>query len=232
METKRFQGQTLQYLAVEPDAYDSGRTYPMVLLLHGFGANMADLAGLCPAIDPAEYVYVCPNGPIPVQIGPGMMGYAWTPPGGSGTPEDAIRAEEMLETLLEEVIDRYRVEPGHIVLGGFSQGAMMTYRWGLPNPDKFLGLVALSGRVLDPDGLRPRLPADRTQSIFVAHGTADSMISASAAQESKRFLEDEGYSPRYREYAMGHEISQEVLDDMVPWIRSVLPPARPQSEMT
>ena len=226
MESKQYQGKTLQYLAVEPDDYDSGRTYPMVLLLHGFGANMADLAGLCPAIDPVGYLYVCPNGPIPVQIGPGMTGSAWTQPRGSGPPDEASRAEEMLETLLEEIGDRYRVEPGQVVLGGFSQGAMMTYHWGLPNPEKFRGLVALSGRVSDPEGLRPRLPADRTQPIFVAHGTADSMISASSAQESKQFLEGEGYSPWYKEYPMGHEINQEVLDDLVPWIRSVLPPDR------
>jgi predicted esterase len=51
------------------------------------------------------------------------------------------------------------------------------------------------------------------------------MISIEDAAESRSFLEAEGYSPQYKEYPMGHEISQEVLDDLVPWIRGVLTPA-------
>ena len=50
------------------------------------------------------------------------------------------------------------------------------------------------------------------------------MISIEEGQGSREFLEAEGYSPEYREYAMGHEISQEVLRDVVPWIQKVLPP--------
>ena len=228
MEAKEYQGKTLRYLAVEPDGYDPGGRYPMVILLHGFGAHMGDLAGLCPAIDPEGYVYICPNAPISVQTGFGMVGYAWTPPGGGGTPEDADRAEGMLATLIDEVMTQYPVEPGEVILGGFSQGGMMTYRNGLPRPDIFGGLVVLSSRIPDADVLRGRLPAARTQPIFVAHGTVDPMISVEDARESRLFLESEGYGPDYREYDMGHEINQDVLDDLVPWIRRVLSPAKPR----
>ena len=44
------------------------------------------------------------------------------------------------------------------------------------------------------------------------------------AHEAKVFLESEGYRPQCHEYHMGHEISQQVLDDLVPWIHNVLPP--------
>ena len=224
MQVEQRQGKSLKYLTVTPDAYEPDHRYPMVILLHGFGASMSDLAGLCPAINPDGYVYICPNAPLPVELGPGMVGYAWTPPGGASSSEDAQRAEEMLDTLFEEVGEEFRVEPGQVILGGFSQGGMMTYRWGLPNPDRFRGLVALSSRISDADGLRARLPASRSQPIFVAHGRQDSMISIEDAAESRSFLEAEGYSPSYKEYRMGHEISQEVLDDLVPWIRDVLLP--------
>ena len=40
---------------------------------------MHDLAGLASYIDSRSYVYVCPNAPLPVQLGPGFTGYAWTP---------------------------------------------------------------------------------------------------------------------------------------------------------
>ena len=226
MNVSEHTGETLQYLAVEPDGYGGDTRYPMIVLLHGFGANMRDLAGLCSAIGPEGYVYIFPNGPLTVQLGPGMTGYAWTPPGEGSTSEDGERAQEMLEGLFVEVIDRYAVEPGQVLMGGFSQGGMMTYRLGLPKPDIFGGLAVLSSRIADTEELRPRLPASRDQSIFISHGTRDTIIPLEDARESKRFLESEGYRPQYTEYDMAHEISQDVMGDLVPWIHRVLPPAQ------
>ena len=224
MEAKESQGKTLRYIAVEPDGYQPNKKYPMVILLHGFGASMADLAGLCPAIDSKGYVYIFPNAHIEVQVGLGMIGYAWTQRG-SNSPEDGQRAEDLLATLVEEVMSEYGVEPGDVVLGGFSQGGMMTYRYGLPNPDIFGGLAVLSGRVSDPDALRATLPSSRTQAVFVAHGTSDAMIGVQDARDSLEFLKSEGYSPQYKEYSIGHEISQDVINDLVPWLHNVVRPA-------
>ena len=191
---------------------------------------MDDLAGLCPAISSDGYVYVCPNAPIPVEIGLGVTGYAWVPPAEEGVPEHAQQAEEMLLTLFEEVSDRYGVRPGEMVLGGFSQGGMMTYRCGLTNRHVFRGLAVLSGWIEDAEGLRPRLPDDRGQRIFVAHGTNDALIPVERARDSRAFLQEEGYRPTYREYAMGHEISQKELVDFAAWLRDVLPPVRQNPE--
>ena len=69
MEGEVHEGPGLQYLAVLPDGYDSEASYPLIIMLHGFGANMHDLAGLAPAINPSGYVYVCPNAPIPFNLG-------------------------------------------------------------------------------------------------------------------------------------------------------------------
>ena len=229
MEAKEHQGKTLKYLAIEPDGYDPNRRYPMIILLHGFGSHMGDLADLTPEINSTGYVYICPNAPLAVQLGPGMVGYAWTPPGGAGSPEDAQNADEMLATLFEEVMEQYQVEPGNIILGGFSQGGMMTYRVGLTAPDTFRGLLVLSARVSDPDALRAQLPTERTQPIFISHGLVDEMISIEDGQKSLAFLEFEGYKPEYHEYNMGHAIIQEVLDDIVPWVQRVLPPLKTEA---
>ena len=225
MEAKQFEGRTLQYLAIEPDGYDSTMSYPMIILLHGFGAGMRDLAGLCPEISPEGYIYVCPNAPITVELGMGMTGSAWTPPRDEREAEDIESAVDKLSVLVDEVTKAYKIEPGRVLLGGFSQGGMMTYRYGLTNPDLFKGLVILSGLAPDMDLLREMLPEERSQSVFVAHGTSDNMIGIMDARSSHSFLEAEGYSPAYKEYGMGHEISQEVMSDLVPWIHEVLPPA-------
>ena len=224
MQSKEVQGRSLRYLAVEPDDYRPDRRYPVVVLMHGYGASMADLASLSPAISPDGYVFIYPNGPIQMQTGPGMTGYAWNSPGGSGDQRDTQRTEEMLEGLFEDVVEAYDVAPGDSVLGGFSQGGMMTYRMGLPRPDLFAGLIILSSRVSEPEIVRQRLPDDRSQPLFVAHGTSDTMISVEDARKSRDFLEAEGYSPEYHEYPMGHEISQELLNDLVPWLKRVLAP--------
>ena len=100
----------------------------------------------------------------------------------------------------------------------------MTYRSGLPNPEMFRGLVALSARIPDPEDLSPRLPENRDQPIFITHGTVDSVLSVEDGRNSREFLESHGYEPVYNEYHMGHEINQDVLNDLVPWIHKVLPP--------
>ena len=220
MEFKERAGRSLAYIAIEPDGYDQRRAYPMVVLLHGFGSHMGDLAGLCAAIDRERYVYICPNAPISMEIGPGMTGYAWTRLE-EPYAEDGDRAEEMLAELFDEVMDEYRTEAGAAMLGGFSQGGMMTYSAGLVAPERFRGLAALSGRVPDPDRLRERLPDDRGQAILIAHGTADSVIGVEEARRARRFLEEEGYRPVYKEYPMAHEISYQVLDDLVAWVRGL-----------
>ena len=228
MQARQIEGNSLTYLVVEPDDYDPDHEYPVVVLLHGFGASMTDLAGLSTMIDRSGYLYFFPNAPIPLQIAPGMAGYAWTPPGGGSDSERAgERAEELLAGFFDEISDKHGATDGGIVLGGFSQGGMMTYRFGLPRPEKFAGLVILSGRVPSPEGLAARLPEYRDQPIFVAHGTSDAMIGVSDARSSKAFLESNGYAPEYREYDMGHEINNAVMADLVPWLKNAMPPQAP-----
>ena len=227
MQGKRYEGKGLTYLTVEPDGYSPEVDYPMVILLHGFGAGMDDLAGLCPAIDRSGYLYACPNAPLSFTIGPGVTGYGWTPPRGQGTAEDAQRAKDLLEAFFQEVMDLYKVPAGRMMLCGFSQGGGMTYRCGLARPETFRGLAALSSVMPEPDELRPTLPDQRTQPIFISHGIHDDILPVEHGRRALEFLEAEGYTPDYREYPMRHEITPDVMGDLVPWIKGLLPPASP-----
>ena len=156
---------------------------------------MSDLASLAPALGRRGYVYVAPNGPLRVRIAPNQVGFAWTPPGGTGAEEYAWRAEELLAALFDEVLKRYHVPPGQAVLAGFSQGGGMTYRCGLGRPEVFAGLVALSSVLPDLDVLRERLPSERTQQVFIAHGLHDDLVTVDRAQQARAFLEEAGYHP-------------------------------------
>ena len=220
MQAETQRGRDLTYLTVYPQEYDPNLDYPLVILLHGFGASMYDLADLARLIDTKGYIYVCPNAPIPIQLEPGMVGFAWTAPG-SNDPGQALNAEKKLDGFFPEVMEKHRVAPGRALLLGFSQGGGLTYRCGLGRPDLFAGLVALSCSIRDPEEMRQKLPAERNQPIFIAHGLQDNI---ERARSSREFLEAEGYTPKYTEYNMGHEINQEVMRDLVPWIQRVLPP--------
>jgi len=185
---------------------------------------MGDLLGLCPSIDPRGYIYVLPNAPIPVQVGFGATGYAWCMPL-EGTPEGLKPATTTLSAFFTEVACRYNAVPGQVVLGGFSQGGMMAYVCGLVEPDLFGGLIALSAWIPDPDGIRTGLQSSKTLPIFIAHGVNDTLISIENARQCRQLLDAEGYGLHYREYEMGHEIGQDVLDDLNRWLPGVVPPA-------
>ena len=230
MKTERHDGRSLPFLAVLPDDHDPAASYPLVIMLHGFGAHMGDLAGLAPAIEDKGYVYACPNAPLAFDFGGGFTGYGWMPRQNVASPEEVQAAREnseaLLEDFFEEAFEKLNVTRGKVALLGFSQGGAMTYRCGLKSPEVFSGLVALSAAVFDPEILRPRLPENRDQPVFVAHGIRDMQIDVETARATRAFLEDEGYQPQYREYNMGHEIPFEVLRDLIPWLTGVLPPLR------
>lgn len=230
MKGEQHEGRSLKFLAVTPDDYDAEKDYPLVIMLHGFGAHMGDLAGLAPAIEDKGYVYACPNAPIAFDFGGGHVGYGWMPRQNAASPEEVeaarAKSEELLTDCFEEIFEKFNATPGKVALLGFSQGGAMTYRCGMQRPELFAGLVALSAAVFDPEILRSRLPEDRNQPIFVAHGTRDMQIDVETARATREFLEGAGYQPVYREYNMGHEIPLEVLRDLVPWLTEVLPPLR------
>jgi phospholipase/carboxylesterase len=226
MKAVESQSSTLAYLTVFPDNYEAGQPYPMIVCLHGRGADMRDLAGLAPAIDQRGYLYVCPNAPVTISIGPGYTGQAWYEPGGTPSPAAMEQALTALDGVVRDVFAQYQVAAGQALLLGFSQGGAMTYRYGMLQPEMFAGLVILSGALRNPEALSPYLPARRDQHIFIAHGTHDPVVPVDLSRNAVDFLEAQGYQPLYHEYPMGHEITQEVLNDLTPWIHSVLPPRR------
>jgi phospholipase/carboxylesterase len=195
------------------------------VLLHGYGSNMHDLASLAPALDSQNYTYVCPNAPMSIPLGVNMKGFAWAPLPEERTEEHLQSAHRLMDDFLGEVAEVYGAEAGRILLGGFSQGGMMTFRVGLPSPGKLAGLFCLSGFLDNPDAVKANLPSRRDQPIFVVHGTQDTVIPVSAARKSVALLKEWGYAPEYHEYPMAHQVAPQVIDDLRTWMHWTLPPA-------
>jgi phospholipase/carboxylesterase len=84
--------------------------------------------------------------------------------------------------------------------------------------------MVLSGFFRTAEEVRPKLPAERTQPIFLVHGRQDMVIPLEQAHETKRFLEETGYPVEYHEYDMPHSITGDVIADLVPWLHAHAPP--------
>ena len=226
VQSQTLDGKALPYVLMKPEGFERAAHHPLVILLHGLGASMFDLAGLASAIDATGYLYAFPNAPYRVNLGYGTVGYSWAldRPGVEAPSPGAPPLEELLEAFIADVQQETGAEGG-MVLGGFSQGGGLALQFGLPRPERFAGLAVLSGFFRDAEQLRERLPPERRQRIFVAHGIYDHMVGREAGRQTTALLREMGYDPTYHEYDMGHEISAEVLHDLVPWLHETLPRA-------
>ena len=87
MKLKEFSGESLKYIVSEPDEYIEGNIYPIVILLHGFGASMRDLIGMVSYLNCQPCIYIFPNAPIDLKVSYSFDGYAWINPPDQPTDE-------------------------------------------------------------------------------------------------------------------------------------------------
>ena len=123
---------------------------------------------------------------------------------------------------MTEWLDGLGFAPERTVIGGFSQGAVMTYALSLgdgrPRP---AASIALSGFMPTVPGfeldLEPQLPP-----IAIGHGTLDPVITVAWGRKAKDTLEAAGADVLYREYPLPHAVDPRFLDELAPWIASRL----------
>ncbi len=208
--------EVLQKLIRPPDSPSD--LPPVLVLMHGLGADEHDLMGLASELDERLCV-VSLRAPGRCEFG----GYAWfdvtwDENGVHADEEGALAARELVLTELESLPEALGFQPAKLFLGGFSQGAMMTLGVALNSPQILSGAILLSGRLLPkfvPNEVSPdliRLP------FLIQHGVADQVVPVAEAREAKRFLEGMGVPLAYQEYPMGHEISFESLENIRIWL--------------
>ena len=147
--------------------------YPVLVLLHGRGADEEDLLGLAPALDP-RLLIVSVRAPFQFPSG----GWTWYDIHEVGSPRQEQFAEsyDRMEQFLADVKKQYAVDSRQMFLFGFSMGAVMSYAISLTNPEEIAGVVAHSGYVPEQSSLRFALDKLQNSSFFVAHGIHDPVI--------------------------------------------------------
>ncbi len=193
----------------------------MLVLFHGRGAGEHDLYPVLDLLDPDQRLLgITPRGPLSLPPG----GAHWYALGGLGTPDPAtfLPTYGLTSRWLDDLASETGIPPEKTVLGGFSQGAVMTYSLGLgagrPRP---AALLALSGFIPTVPGfeldLEPPLPP-----IAIGHGTYDPVIGVEWGRQAKALLEEAGADVLYREYPLPHTIEPGFLGELRPWLTDAL----------
>jgi phospholipase/carboxylesterase len=206
-------GQELNELLEARGRHAAGEPEGALVLFHGRGTDENDLHPLLDALDPERRLLgVTPRGPL--MLPPG--GHHWYVIRELGFPDPTTflgsyeRASAWLDSL--------GVPTERTVIGGFSQGAVMSYALGLgadrPRP---AGVLALSGFIPTVDGFtfdleRPLPP------IAIGHGTHDPVIGVEWGRQAKEQLEAAGAEVLYREYPLPHTIDPRFLAELQPWV--------------
>jgi len=208
---------SLEHKILPPD--DSTKRHPALILLHGRGSNEDDLLGLAPYLDP-RFFLIAVRAPLRFSLG----GFTWyeMPEVGSPDPGQFRESYARLMEFLEDVKAHYPVDAGRIVLLGFSMGTVMAYAAALTKPDAAAAVAANSGYV--PEGLD--LPFQwnglKGKRFFIGHGVHDDVIGVEAARRAKELLSGTEADLTYREYPIGHTMSEDSIDDVAHWLSAGL----------
>ena len=191
---------------------------PTVILFHGFGANMHDLAGLQDLLTPEnkKVNWIFPNGPYSVPIGPGWTGQAWWPLQLSSLPSDwSDVTPNTLPELLPALQDFFKSlnRPWNkIILGGFSQGAMLATDLYLHAPETPLGLISFSGSLIRKSVWSEKIKQRQNQKIFLSHGEQDAVLPIRGTQMLIELMRKNNISTDFVSFRGAHEIPVNVCE--------------------
>jgi phospholipase/carboxylesterase len=182
----------------------AGEPAGALVLLHGRGADEHDLFPLLDALDPERRLHgYTPRGPL--ALPPGGAHWYVVPRVGFPDPTTFHRSYAELGAWVDALPHE------RIVLGGFSQGAVMSFAIGLgrgrPKP---AAIVAWSGFVPQVEGWEPDLEPPLPP-VTIGHGTLDPVIDVSFGRAARELLERAGADVLYRESPLGHQIDPATL---------------------
>lgn len=209
---------------------EGGGTGPMLVLLHGFGAPGDDLVPLARQLAVDHSVrFAFPAAPLALEAGPGA-GRAWwhidmlelqtavmnndleTLTGRA--PEGLAEARGAVEALLDALEKDHGAARETLVLGGFSQGAMLSTDVTLHAERPPAGLAILSGSLIAKDEWRPLMKARAGLPVLQSHGRSDPVLSYAIAEMLRQELTQAGLQVEFIPFNGGHGIPNGAVDGL------------------
>ena len=193
---------------------------PLLLLLHGYGSNEADLFSFADEL-PDEYYIISARAPYDLQYG----SYAWyainfdADQNKFSDHDQAKVSRDLIAGFIDELIQTYPIDPEKVTLVGFSQGSILSYAVALSYPEKVQKVVAMSGylnlEIVSDDYLKNTF---NNLKIFASHGTSDQVIPVAWARKTPALLENLGIDITYKEYPIGHGVAPQNFYDFKSWL--------------
>jgi phospholipase/carboxylesterase len=190
-----------------------------LVLFHGRGADEHDLFGLLDVLDPERRLFgATARGPLSLPPG----GAHWYVVRRVGYPDRSTfdSTYALAGGWLDNLLASADIAPERAVLGGFSQGAVMSYALGLgagrPRP---AGIVALSGFLPAVEGFELGDPGGLP--VAIGHGSYDPVIGVELGRDARDRLGEAGAEVTYRESPMAHQIDPSFLGELPGWINAV-----------
>lgn len=207
----------LHYIIRESN--DSQVKSPLLILLHGHGSNENDLFGLANSV-PSNWNVVSVRGSYQLS----ENSYRWYDVKMvNGKIVINIEQEEesrkKLIQLISELIQKYKVDSQKIVVAGFSQGANMAQSLGLSEPHLIAGFGVFSGRFVEEFIPYINHPTTlKSSQAFISHGSNDTMLPKTFADENRRKLNELGIQVSYCEDTTAHSISAKQWNEFTTWL--------------
>jgi phospholipase/carboxylesterase len=199
-----------------------------LVLFHGRGADEHDLFPLLDMLDPERRLLgATARGPL--SLPPGGAHWYAVRRVGYPDPETFHATYPQVADWLDGLLAEQGIAPERTVLGGFSQGSVMSYALGLcagrPRP---AGIMALSGFIPEVEGFELDLGNAAGLPVAIGHGTHDPVISVEFGRDARERLVNAGADVLYRESPMPHTIDPDFLRELPGWLRGTLESAAPE----
>lgn len=198
-----------------------------VILFHGFGADAHDLASMTDLFQfgkPCNWLF--PNGHLSVPIGPGWTGRAWWTIKMSELEGDWTqrRPPEMNSTVdkVFKMMDSMKFDWKNVIIGGFSQGAMLATEVFLKAPETPAGLICLSGTLLSQNEWQQMAGRRKGAKVLMSHGEADQVLPHKGSVLLQNFFNSNGIETQFVSFRGGHEIPFQVTEKMKSYISARL----------
>ncbi len=228
MKLERYEMAGLKCAALSPEAEGE---YPLVVMLHGFGDQGESYLDIGTFISRDKYRYVFPTAPMSVM----GVGFGWFPIDANfrDFAKRAATVRPQFNNLLDGLLERYSTPANRTVVGGFSQGGMLTLDGGLRYHDKdgnhLAGLLALSTLLPADDPTTEaelnaalKAAAETKLPIFMAHGANDPVIPPRNGRNSRDMLQKAGANLEFFDFSGFHEITLEELERIKAFLSRVL----------
>lgn len=185
----------------------------LMVVLHGVGADGADLIGLAPyfaQVVPGARI-LAPDGPEPCDMAPvGRQWFSLQDRDPAALYAELERVRPDVDAFIDENLSRLDLAPDRLILAGFSQGAMTALHVGLRRTPGPAAILSFSGALVGRNRLAREIRCHPP--VFIVHGEDDTVVPVQSARDAERTLLADGVDVQAHVLpGLGHGIDERAL---------------------